>query len=183
MLTFFNFTLRGAFRIVPYFARDTHEVLLNHRPKLRGVHLILSFLFPVFILSAMIPRSLVSFVSAHSPRPFYVAISVPEARSAIPSKARRILPVVATAYSSTRDQTDDTPFITANGTRVYDGLIAANFLPFGTKVKMPELFGDKVFTVNDRMNARYRRGRVDIWMTTREKAISFGAKRVRMEIQ
>ncbi|MBI2674482.1 MAG: 3D domain-containing protein, partial [Candidatus Yanofskybacteria bacterium] len=60
--------------------------------------------------------------------------------------------VMASAYSSTPDQTDDTPFITAWGTQVRDGIIAANFLPFGTLVKMPDLYGDKIFTVEDRMN-------------------------------
>src|SRR3990167_4180168 len=49
--------------------------------------------------------------------------------------------VVATAYSSTPDQTDGSPFITANGLYVYDGLIAANFLPFGTRVKIPDHYG------------------------------------------
>src|SRR3989338_1243839 len=58
--------------------------------------------------------------------------------------------VRATAYSSTPDQTDDTPFITANGTYVKDGIIAANFyvdgyrVPFGTLVRIPEIYGEKV---------------------------------------
>ncbi|TAL20346.1 hypothetical protein EPN90_01195 [Patescibacteria group bacterium] len=84
--------------------------------------------------------------------------------------------VPVTAYSSTPDQTDDTPFITANGSRVRDGIIAANFLPFGTRVRFPELFGDKVFTVEDRMNARYFY-RADIWMESRAAAWEFGIKR------
>ncbi|MDP3003980.1 MAG: hypothetical protein Q8N43_00505, partial [Candidatus Azambacteria bacterium] len=42
-----------------------------------------------------------------------------------PSKTMK---VVLTAYSSTPDQTDDTPFITASNTRVRDGIVAANFL-------------------------------------------------------
>ncbi len=83
--------------------------------------------------------------------------------------------VTLTAYSSTVDQTDDTPFIAASGKRVYDGMIATNFLPFGTKVKIPELFGDKVFTVDDRMNRRYTE-RVDIWFSERSDAIRFGIR-------
>ena len=63
--------------------------------------------------------------------------------------------VVVTFYSSTIDQTDSTPFITANGTYVRDGIVASNFLVFGTVVKFPELFGDKRFVVMDRMNPRY----------------------------
>ncbi|MCK5084296.1 MAG: 3D domain-containing protein [Candidatus Pacebacteria bacterium] len=87
--------------------------------------------------------------------------------------------VLVTAYSSTVDQCDSTPFITANGTHVHDGTIAANFLKFGTKVKFPSLYGDKIFTVEDRMKSNYK---VDIWFPTRQEAINFGAKRVEMEI-
>ena len=79
-----------------------------------------------------------------------------------------------TAYSSSVDETDDTPFITANGTYVHDGVVATNLLPFGTKVKIPALFGDKVFTVEDRMSLRMT-GRMDIWMSSKSKAIVFGS--------
>ena len=87
--------------------------------------------------------------------------------------------VLVTAYSSTVDQCDSTPFITASGTHVHDGTIAANFLRFGTKVKFPALFGDKIFTVEDRMKSNYK---ADIWFPTREEAIQFGARRTMMEI-
>ena len=98
-------------------------------------------------------------------------------------EATRITKVVLTAYSSTPNQTDSTPFITANGKQVYDGLIAANWLPFGTRVKFPELFGDKIFTVNDRMNQRFGRGRVDLWLDLPlDEVKAFGVKRVMMEI-
>ena len=88
---------------------------------------------------------------------------------------------VITAYSSTRDQTDSTPFVTAAGTRVRDGVMAANFLAFGTKARIPALFGDKVFTVEDRMNARYP-NRVDIWFASRAEARAFGARAAEIEI-
>lgn len=91
--------------------------------------------------------------------------------------------VVMTAYTSTPDQTDDTPFIAASGKRVYDGMIAANWLPFGTKIKIPELYGDKIFTIDDRMNSRYGYGRMDIWLdTTKAEARKFGVKRLAVEI-
>lgn len=86
-----------------------------------------------------------------------------------------------TAYSSTKDQTDSTPFIAASGMRVYDGMIAANFLPFGTKVKIPALFGDKIFTVEDHMNRRFP-NRVDIWFATRQKAMNFGLQNAEIVI-
>ncbi|MCL5017334.1 MAG: 3D domain-containing protein [Patescibacteria group bacterium] len=89
--------------------------------------------------------------------------------------------VEITAYSSTKSQTDDTPFIAASGKRVYDGMIAANFLPFGTKIKIPELFGDKIFTVDDRMNQRYQ-NRIDIWCATKSVALKFGIKQATIEI-
>ena len=87
--------------------------------------------------------------------------------------------VLVTAYSSTVDQCDSTPFITANGTHVHDGTIAANFLKFGTKVRFPSLYGDKIFIVEDRMKSNYK---VDIWFPTRQEALNFGAKRVEIEI-
>jgi len=89
--------------------------------------------------------------------------------------------VRATAYSSTPDQTDDTPFITASGTSVRDGIIAANFLPFGTQLRIPEIYGEKVFTVEDRMNKRYWH-HVDIWFPERSLAKAFGAQHVTIEI-
>ena len=78
-----------------------------------------------------------------------------------------------TAYSSTPDETDDTPFITATGMRVRDGIVATNMLPFGTKVKIPSLFGDKIFVVEDRM-AKRMVGVLDIWMPTKNAALRFG---------
>lgn len=95
----------------------------------------------------------------------------------------RVVLVVLTAYSSTPEQTDKSPFITANGLQVYDGLIAANWLSFGARVKFPELFGNKIFTVNDRMHPRYGYGRVDLWLDAPiEKVKEFGVKRITMEI-
>lgn len=81
--------------------------------------------------------------------------------------------VTVTAYSSTPEETDDTPFTTASNTRVRDGVLATNFLPFGTKVKIPALFGDKIFTVEDRMHQR-KQGFVDIWMPSKAAALRFG---------
>jgi len=92
---------------------------------------------------------------------------------------KRKMRVLATAYSSTVDQCDSTPFITANGTHVHDGTLAANFLKFGTKVRFPSLYGDKIFIVEDRMKSDYK---VDLWFPTRQEAINFGAKWIEMEI-
>ena len=89
--------------------------------------------------------------------------------------------VPVTAYSSTPDQTWGDPFITASGERVRDGIIAANFLPMHTQVRLPTLYGDKIFVVKDRMNSRYFY-RADIWMPTRWQALQFGLKNIPVEI-
>lgn len=90
-----------------------------------------------------------------------------------------------TAYNSDPRQTDDTPCITANGFNVcehgIEDTIAANFLKFGTKVRIPELFGDRIFVVRDRMNKRYP-DRVDIWFKDYNDAIQFGLKVATIEI-
>lgn len=89
--------------------------------------------------------------------------------------------ILATAYSSTPDQTDSSPFITASGTRVHDGTVAANFLPFGTKVRFANYRPDKVFTVEDRHHPRLT-SRVDLWFTSRAAALQFGARVLQMEV-
>lgn len=91
------------------------------------------------------------------------------------SSQPKTMKVVLTGYSSTFDQTDDTPFVTASNTRVRDGIVAANFLAFGTKVKIPAVFGDKVFTVEDRM-AKKHNDKMDVWFSERHLARNFGIK-------
>jgi 3D (Asp-Asp-Asp) domain-containing protein len=115
------------------------------------------------------------------------APSFPEADDRAPVKT---VWVVVTAYNSVPGQTDNSPCITANGHDLckqyteqgFGNTIAANFMQFGTVVRMPELFGDKQFVVRDRMNARYGYGRMDVWVPTVEEARAFGVQRVKMEI-
>lgn len=96
-------------------------------------------------------------------------------------KVTKTYKTIVTAYSSSVDETDDTPFITASGEYVGDGIVAANFLPFGTKIRIPEIFGDKIFVVKDRMASRHTE-RVDIWFETKELAKEFGMKNLTIEI-
>lgn len=98
-----------------------------------------------------------------------------------PALRSKKIKVVMTAYSSHPDETDSTPFLTASGTATRDGVVAANFLPFGTAVKIPELFGDKVFIVEDRMHRRFSK-RMDIWMPSKKDAIIFGKVSAEIEI-
>ncbi|OGY99631.1 MAG: hypothetical protein A2945_03225 [Candidatus Liptonbacteria bacterium RIFCSPLOWO2_01_FULL_52_25] len=81
--------------------------------------------------------------------------------------------VTLTAYSSSEDETDDTPFTTASGKRTREGIVAANFLPFGTHIQIPDLFDDRIFIVEDRMHRR-KINNVDIWMSSKHEALTFG---------
>jgi len=98
-----------------------------------------------------------------------------------PIKIRKVNMVI-TAYSSDPWQTDDTPFITASGSTVKDGIVANNLLPFGTKIRMPELYGNKIFVVEDRMNWRKSHYQLDVWFPEYNQAKNFGMKRTCVEI-
>lgn len=99
-----------------------------------------------------------------------------------PMIVKKAMTLRASAYSSTVDQTDADPFTTASGAKVTDGIIAMNGMPFGTKVRIPSHFGDKVFVVQDRMNAKWGNQRIDIWMTSRNAAKQWGVRTVTIEI-
>ncbi len=92
---------------------------------------------------------------------------------------------VITAYNSEAAQTDSSPCITANGFNVcehgVEDTIGANFLKLGTKVRIPELFGDQIFVVRDRMNKRFS-NRVDVWMIEKQDALKFGVKNAKIEV-
>lgn len=107
---------------------------------------------------------------------------LPVAQDAAP---RREYTIPITAYTSDIFQTDDTPCVTASGLNVcerdLENVIAANFLPLGTRVKIPGLFGDRVFYVEDRMNERYFY-KMDVWMKEIEKAKEFGVQYATIEV-
>lgn len=95
------------------------------------------------------------------------------------------IPVTVTGYSSTSDQTDTTPFVTASNTRVRTGVIALSRdllreftpgAPFGYGDQV-ELEGVGVFTVEDTMNPRFAK-RVDIWFSSRAAARLWGRRSV-----
>ncbi len=90
-----------------------------------------------------------------------------------PKPIKKVLFLTVTGYSSSPDETDDDPWITAYNTRVRDGIVASNVLPFGTKIKIPSLFGDKIFIVEDKMNPRYGE-HIDVWFPTKWQAQQFG---------
>lgn len=79
---------------------------------------------------------------------------------------------VVTAYSSTPDQTDDTPEIMASGKKVYPGAIACpRKYAFGTRVEI----NGKQYVCEDRMHIRFD-DRFDIWYPTRQEAKNHGIK-------
>jgi len=91
------------------------------------------------------------------------------------SEAKRLV-VIATAYTSSREECDDTPFITASGKKVRWGIIAADkSIPFGTKVYIP--YFKQTFVVEDRGGA-IKGNRIDIWMEKKEDAIKFGKRKL-----
>jgi 3D (Asp-Asp-Asp) domain-containing protein len=89
--------------------------------------------------------------------------------------------VWVTAYSSSVDETDDTPFITASGTETRDGVAASNMFPIGTKIRVAGYFGNKIFTIEDRMNPRMK-DVVDIWMPSKRDAIIFGVHHTEIDV-
>jgi 3D (Asp-Asp-Asp) domain-containing protein len=52
----------------------------------------------------------------------------------------------------------------------------------GTKVRIPSLYGDKVFTVEDRMASYKSDYHFDIWMPDRTSALIFGVKNTKIEV-
>ncbi|MFH1187768.1 MAG: hypothetical protein V1688_02805 [bacterium] len=151
----------------------------------------------VFMLAALFAIELAQFflqaenfskkIILNQPRPIYIVDSQPVdidvyLRQYFASKTpQKVMNVTVSSYTSTADQTDDTPYITAFGTPIRDGIVAANFLPVGTVIRFPDKFGDKLFVVEDRMNERYSM-QVDIWMSDREEAKKFGIQYLKMEV-
>ena len=93
----------------------------------------------------------------------------------------QIVHTLITAYSSSPDETDSTPFITASGSYVRTGIVAANFLTFGSQIRLPEIFGTQIFTVEDRLAKNYN-DRIDVWFPTKKAALDFGTKITKVEI-
>lgn len=85
-----------------------------------------------------------------------------------------------TAYSSTKDQTDSDPFITASGAKVYYGAVAVdtNLIPFGTKLEIP---GYGIGIAEDRGSA-IKGHCIDVWMPSREEALEWGVRYVKVKV-
>lgn len=93
--------------------------------------------------------------------------------------------VIATAYTPRPEETDETPWLTAAGTKTREGIIAANWLPFGTKVKIEIDGKEEIYTVEDRMHRRFTAAfpqRIDIVFLSLDKARKFGKQKIEIEI-
>lgn len=97
--------------------------------------------------------------------------------------------LMATGYSSSVRETDDTPFITASNTRTRPGVVALSRDILGRyNGQAPFRFGDAIhitgigeFSVEDSMHWRWRK-RLDIWFPSREAARDFGIRRVTVSL-
>ncbi|MEX1997937.1 MAG: hypothetical protein WEA04_04695 [Candidatus Andersenbacteria bacterium] len=87
--------------------------------------------------------------------------------------------VETSAYASSPLQTDSTPCVTAAGTRVRPGVVATNFLPFGTIVAIDGV----PHIVEDRMNPRFNGLFLDVWLPSTTEALEFGRKKIEIVIQ
>lgn len=94
-------------------------------------------------------------------------------------KAGTTIAVLATAYTSSAEETDGNPWVTASGATVHQGTIAANFLPFGAQVQI----AGQTYTVEDRLSPRFNGKHVmDIWFADRTTALQFGVRVVQATI-
>lgn len=96
----------------------------------------------------------------------------------------RMLEVTATAYTSSVDETDSTPNISAWGDRLKPGMrvlavsrdLLAMGLTHGTLVQVEGF--DKDFIVLDKMNKRWKK-KVDIYMgNDKQEALNWGKRKV-----
>ena len=112
--------------------------LTKQRPYLSNFAVILAIfadlMFPKTTAADSIVPSFTAMAGESIQQEAIVSEETPEIylKRADDTKPKRVIYVTVTSYSSTPDQTDDSPFVTANGTWVHDGTLAANFLPFGT---------------------------------------------------
>lgn len=125
--------------------------------------------------------SVILLVSALFILPFFATNAPSYGAEIMPEEGPTLVDMWITAYSSSEDETDGTPFTTAIGTPTRDGVAATNMLPLGTLVRIPEHFGKKVFVVEDRMHPR-KRWVLDVWMSSKEKAKEFGAHLTKVEV-
>lgn len=91
-----------------------------------------------------------------------------------------IVLATVTAYTSSVEETDDEPLITASGEMVRHGTLACpSKYKFGTVVSI----NGKEFICEDRMNKRFRHTeRFDIWFESKSDALAWGKKELKIKV-
>jgi 3D (Asp-Asp-Asp) domain-containing protein len=103
-----------------------------------------------------------------------ISTSTPKIEHVAPATVQKAeyVDAIVTAYTSSVDETDDTPYITASGTHVHLGTAACpSSYAFGTVV----VIDGEEYTCEDRMAARYRdTDHFDLWTTSKQRAFTWG---------
>ncbi len=83
-----------------------------------------------------------------------------------------------TQYTSSPEETDDTPNLTASGQFTGPGTIACpSRFKFGTLIQIE----NRIFKCNDRMNIRYRNSNhFDVWTEEKSDALRFGRQKLQV---
>jgi len=117
------------------------------------IYLILIFVFFLIISVFFIPKTI---------------IIKPESKLITEEVGWRII----TGYSSSKDETDNTPDITASQKPTQEGVIACpRYYKFSTQF----LINGKIYTCWDRMNSKFIH-RFDIWFPSKQEAKEWGNK-------
>lgn len=96
----------------------------------------------------------------------------------LPAPVVQTITAEVTAYSSSVDETDDTPNLNAAGTRPDHGSIACpRYYELGTEFIIEGIH----YTCDDRMARRFP-DRFDIWMESKEKALEHGVKTMEVQV-
>lgn len=120
-------------------------------------------------------------VEAHEPTPAIYVIPPVESLAVVSEIVpHEIVRASVSAYTSSPDETDDTPEINARGTKPGPGSIACpTRYPFGTEV----IIKDESYFCDDRMNPRYADGNYfDIWMESKAEAIHWGRRTIDAQV-
>lgn len=85
-----------------------------------------------------------------------------------------IVQAQVSAYTSSPDETDDTPHITASGAVTRRGIVACpSWLTFGTRVEIE----GSIYECQDRMAGRYQTGNYfDVWVESKHEAYEWGRR-------
>jgi len=103
---------------------------------------------------------------------------LPVASELTQAQGARQFRATITAYTSSSNETDSNPHITASGERTGIGTVACpHRIRFGAKVRID----GRIYECRDRLNRRMDH-RFDIWMPTKAQAKQFGKRTLMVEI-